>query len=92
MQPHEKVLAVLSRFEAVEWRYDGLKGKIISWTKERGNDHEDPSVLAFVVTPDERLFAKCPGQSAYNASGFSKWLREQAALMQEEPLVWDPSR
>jgi hypothetical protein len=78
VQGHDKVTAVLARFEAVEWRYDGLHGKAIKWTNERGNTHPDPSVLAFVVTPDERLVAMAPGRSVYAASSFAKWLREQS--------------
>ncbi len=35
--------AVLSRFESVEWFYDGLNGKIIPWTKENGGTSDDPS-------------------------------------------------
>ena len=50
-------MKVLSRFEPVEWLYDGLKGKIIPWTKEHGGKSDDPSIQAFVVGMDGKVFA-----------------------------------
>jgi hypothetical protein len=68
---------VLLRAEAVEWHYDGLKGKVIQWTHANGSDHHDPSVLAWLVGRDGKVVARCPGGKAYNASGLSGWLEEE---------------
>jgi hypothetical protein len=70
--------------EAVEWRYDGLKGKIIPWTKERGGTSDDPSVLVFLLAPDGSLVERCPPASAYQASLFAKWLRERLDRYERE--------
>jgi len=58
----------------VEWHYDGLKGKVIGWTKQNGSHHDDPSVLAWLVGRDGKLAAACPGNNAYSASSLAKWL------------------
>ncbi|MHC4579802.1 MAG: hypothetical protein ACYTED_20690 [Planctomycetota bacterium] len=78
MRPHEKVQKQLFRFESVEWLYDGLKGRIIPWTKEHGGTSDDPSVQAFIVGRDGGVVSRCPDGRAYSASSFSKWLEEQA--------------
>ena len=77
MQPHEKLGKLLPKVEAVEWHYDGLKGKIIPWTKENGGHSDDPSVQAFLVARDGNVFARCPDAKAYSASGLADWLAEQ---------------
>jgi hypothetical protein len=79
VQKDEKVVQELARFEAVEWCYDGLNGKIIPWTLANGNTHEDPSVLAFVVAGDGKVVARADDAVPYRAASFSKWLAEQAA-------------
>ncbi|MHC4848296.1 MAG: hypothetical protein ACYTEG_07565 [Planctomycetota bacterium] len=58
----------------MEWHYDGLKGKVIGWTKQNGSHHDDPSVLAWLVGRDGKLAAACPGRKAYSASSLAKWL------------------
>jgi hypothetical protein len=68
---------LLPKVEAVEWHYDGLKGKIIPWTLEHGGKSHDPSVQAFLVGRDGRVMSRCADAAAYNASGLSKWLDEQ---------------
>jgi hypothetical protein len=68
---------VLVRAEAVEWHYDGLKGKVIQWTHANGSDHHDPSVLAWLVGRDGKVVARCPGGKAYNASGLAGWLDDE---------------
>ena len=78
MQADEKVAKELARFEAVEWRYDGLNGKIIPWTLENGNTHKDPSVLAFVVAADGKVVSRAEDRVPYSAGSFAKWLSEQA--------------
>jgi len=78
VQGDAEVVKVLSRYEPVEWQYDGLKGKIIPWTLENGGTSHDPSVLAFVVAPNEKVVAMCPGSAAYQPGSFSMWLKEQA--------------
>jgi len=69
---------MLPRFEAVEWLYDGLKGKIIEWTLANGGTSHDPSAQAFLVARDGTVFNRCPGGKLYSGSSFSKWLAEQA--------------
>ena len=70
------VQKAFDRFETVEWLYDGLQGRVIKWTKEHGNDHDDPSVLVFVADSDGKVIEKAT--NAYQPSGFQKWLEEQA--------------
>lgn len=70
------VQKAFDRFETVEWLYDGLNGKVIKWTKEHGNDHDDPSVLVFVADADGNVLGK--SENAYQPAGFRKWLEEQA--------------
>jgi hypothetical protein len=74
VQPDDKLKKILARTEAVEWHYDGLKGKVIGWTKKNGSHHDDPSVLASLVGRDGKLAAACPGNKAYSASSLAKWL------------------
>jgi len=63
--------------EPVEWLYDGLRGKIIPWTKANGGHSDDPSAQVFLVGRNGKVFARCPGAQAYSASGLSKWLAAQ---------------
>ena len=70
------VQKALDRFETVEWLYDGLGGKVIKWTKQNGNDHDDPSILVWVADADGAVIEKC--EAAYQPAGFRKWLEEQA--------------
>ena len=76
MRPHEKVQKLLAGVEPVEWLYDGLNGKIIEWTFENGNDNPDPSVLAYLVDRNGKVFSSCPKGQAQSVSGFSGWLEE----------------
>ena len=78
MQTDEKLAKMLPRFEAVEWLYDGLKGKIIPWTLENGGKSHDPSAQAFLVARDGSVFDRCPDGRVYSGSSFTKWLAEQA--------------
>jgi hypothetical protein len=80
VQGDEDVAKLLSRFECVEWDYDGLGGKIIPWTKEHGGHSDDPSVQAFVVAPDGTVQARAPDAAPYRPGSFSKWLAEQAKV------------
>ena len=61
----------------MEWHYDGLKGKVIGWTKQNGSHHDDPSVLAWLVGRDGKVVAACPGGKAYSSSSLVKWLDEE---------------
>jgi hypothetical protein len=76
----EKVLSEMASFELVRQLYDGLNGKIIPWTKEHGGTSNDPSVQAFVVGADGRVQARAPDTTAYQPSGFAKWLSEQSKI------------
>ena len=66
MRPHEKVQKLLPKVEPVMWLYDGLNGKIIKWTLANGNDNHDPSVLAYLVDRNGKVFSHCPkGQALF---------------------------
>lgn len=84
MQTDAEVLKQVARYEAVEWLYDGLNGKIIPWTKENGGTSDDPSILAFVVGPDGKVAAKCPGNEAYQPKAFRDWLKTQGDAWERE--------
>lgn len=84
MRPHEKVTKLLPKVEAVEWLYDGLNGKIIPWTIENGGHSKDPSVQAFLVARDGKVFSRCPDGRAHSASGFSSWLKEEIARYEKQ--------
>ena len=73
-----EVAKQVPRFEQVEWRYDGLNGKVIPWTRQHGGTSDDPAVQAFVVTPDSGDVARAPRETVYAPSQFAKWLKEQA--------------
>ena len=76
MPKDEKVVEAMARYEAVEWIYDGLNGKVIKWTKENGSHHDDPSVLAFVTDSTGRVLQMAKNVS--QPSAFAEWLDEQA--------------
>ncbi|MDA1195490.1 MAG: hypothetical protein O2894_09935 [Planctomycetota bacterium] len=78
MQGDEKLAKVLPRYEAVEQLYDGLNGKVIKWTFENGNTNHDPSILAFVVGADGKVFASMMNGQQYQAGSFTSWAQEQA--------------
>jgi len=85
----DDVQKAFDRFEAVEWLYDGLGGKVIKWSKANGNDHDDPSVLVWVADTDGNVIEK--SDNAYQPSGFRKWLEEQAdAYEREHPTTRVP--
>lgn len=83
MRPHEKVRKLLPKVEAVEWLYDGLHGKIIPWTLENGGHSKDPSVQAFLLARDGKVFSRCPDGQANSASGFSRWLQDEIARFEK---------
>jgi hypothetical protein len=78
VQPDAKVARILARFEPVEWLYDGLNGKVVQWTLAQGNTNHDPSILAFVVGRDGKVFASLMDGKQYQAGAFAGWLEEQA--------------
>ena len=80
MPADEKVVSEMASYELVRQLYDGLNGKIIPWTKEHGGTSDDPSVQAFVVGLDGKVQARAPDATAYQPSGFAKWLSEQARV------------
>ena len=69
---------MFSRFETVEWLYDGLNGKIIPWTKQNGGTSDDPSVLTFAVGHDGKVIEKCADAEAHQPKAFAAWLRARA--------------
>lgn len=62
----------------MEWCYDGLGGKIIEWTMENGSPKDHPSLLAFIVGRDGKVFSLLDNGQQYQASSLSKWAEEQA--------------
>ncbi len=70
--------AAAARFIPVRAYYDGLKGNIIKWSFEHGNDNHDPSVLAWLIDPKGEVIAKSPTGVVYNANNFAKWLSQHA--------------
>jgi len=88
------VAKLFSRFETVEWLYDGLNGKIIPWTREHGGTSDDPSVLVFLVGPDGKVVEKAPDREADQAKAFAKWLESRADEWERShprtkvPFVW----
>ncbi|NUN47928.1 MAG: hypothetical protein HUU15_03760 [Candidatus Brocadiae bacterium] len=71
-------MKALARFEPVEWIYDGLKGKIIAWTKENGGTNDDPSELIYVVGHDGKVIEQAPAGGTKNAAGLARWMKKQA--------------
>ena len=67
----------MTRFEAVEWCYDGLGGSIIKWTMENGSPKDHPSLLAFVVGRDGKSFSLLDNGQQYQAGSLVKWAEEQ---------------
>ena len=61
MNDDADVQGAFDRYETVEWLYDGLSGKVIKWTKENGNDHDDPSVLVWVADADGTVISASKG-------------------------------
>jgi len=61
----------------VEWCYDGLGGRVIEWTHENGSSEKDPSVLAYVVGRDGKVFAGLHNGQQVQAHSLVKWARAQ---------------
>lgn len=78
MQKDAAVLDAAARFERVEWLYDGLKGKIIPWTKANGGTSDDPSVQAFVVDLDGKVVERATDADAHQPKAFVRWLTKHA--------------
>jgi len=68
----------VTRFERVEWCYDGLNGKIIPWTLEHGGTSHDPSVQAFVLGADGEVIVRAPDAEVHQARSFARWAKAQA--------------
>lgn len=99
MPVHEKVLPFLKLFECVEWKYDGLGGSVIKWTKGHGNTNDDPSVLVWILDASEKFVVAARAQD-YSAPGpFAKWLEEKKVehdravgrLPREMQVGWTPA-
>lgn len=68
----------MARFARAQWLYDGLKGKVIPWTRANGGTSDDPAVQVFVVAPDTKAVVRAPGEEAYAPERFAAWLKAQA--------------
>ena len=85
MPSDPKFQAVAKNFVPVRGYYDGLKGKIITWSFANGNDNHDPSVLAWVIDPQGEVIAMAPKGTVYQAGSFTKFLEKHATA--SFPLV-----
>lgn len=73
----EAVERMLLRYERLEWRYDGLHGKVIPWTLEHGGTSEDPSAQAFVLDADGEVLGRAPDRVTYTPARLAEWLEER---------------
>lgn len=70
------VAEAVADYEPVEWPYDGLDGAVIKWTKEHGNDNDDPGPLAWVLDAEENVIGMSSVRDRRDAEGFLTWLEE----------------
>jgi hypothetical protein len=75
----EAVKKQLVGFELVQWNYDGLGGKVISWTKENGGESDDPNVQAFVLDFDGNVRSRADERAVFTPAQFGRWLKQQSA-------------
>lgn len=66
------------RFELAEWHYDGLGGKVITWTRENGGTSDDPAAQAFVTDYDGVVIERAGDDVLYVPAKFARWLSDQA--------------
>lgn len=99
MLSQAKVQEAVQVFERVEWKYDGIGGRVIQWTKQHGNANDDPSVLVWVLDAKESVIG-APSAGEYQAPGpFAKWLsemkvehdRKTARIPPEMAVQWEES-
>ena len=84
MRKDAEVARQVARFDAVEWVYDGLGGKVVRWTLANGGNSEDPSAQCFVVAADGKVLSRIEDSKAYTPASVSDWLREQADAWEKE--------
>lgn len=68
----------LQRFEAVEWQYDGLAGKVVKWTLANGGKSTDPAAQIFVVGADGKVAARIDDTKVSTPAAVAAWMRDQA--------------
>lgn len=78
MPSDAKFQAAAEKFIPVRSYYDGLKGNIIKWSFDNGNDNHDPSVLAWLIDPKGEVIAMAPKGTVYQAGSFTKWIEKHA--------------
>lgn len=78
MPSDAKFQQAVAGFIPVRAYYDGLKGTIIKWSEEHGNDNHDPSVLAWIIDPTGEVIAMAPKGTVYQAATFAKWIESHA--------------
>ncbi|MGE3853585.1 MAG: hypothetical protein AB7K09_17775 [Planctomycetota bacterium] len=74
VQADDSVKAALGRFETVEWRYDGLRGSVIKWTKDHGNTNDDPSDLLWVLDAAGNVIGSATPADRQSPAAFTAWL------------------
>jgi hypothetical protein len=62
---HDDVQKQFERFELAEWHYDGLGGKVITWTRENGGTSDDPAAQAFVTDAEGDVVERAPDDVLY---------------------------
>lgn len=76
MLPDERVVKALSNeFTSVMWKYDGLGGKVIRWTKAHGNTSDDPAHRIWILDAEGRELLRAEGE-AENPASLADWLEK----------------
>lgn len=65
--------ALTNDFTPVMWKYDGIGGKVIQWTKAHGNTSDDPAHRIWILDAEGREVSRAVGE-AENPSSMIDWL------------------
>lgn len=83
MLPSSAVIKALAQdVVPVMWKYDGLGGKAIAWTKQHGNTNDDPSHLIWLLDEDGAEIARAGGEGETSAS-LVEWLASSIATWEK---------
>ena len=78
------VKSLTDDFTPVMWKYDGLCGKVIQWTKAHGNSNDDPAHQVWILDADGRELARA-GREAETPSALTEWLAAAGKLRKAPP-------
>jgi hypothetical protein len=65
--------ALTNDFTPVMWKYDGIGGKVIQWTKAHGNTSDDPAHRIWILDAEGREISRAAGE-AESPSSILDWL------------------